>query len=347
MNTVFNNILTKIKENKKYKIFLILITILFILLICFYFSLTLSKTSNKQNVELFIYQDYDFNKVFSELKQNNILKENNFTFNFTSKILSYNKHIKAGRYVVEPNTSIIKLVKKLRTGSQTPVKIVISNCRTEWEFCKKITANLMISDTALHNQIMKMNFKYPNEIFYYVIPNTYEIYWNISAKKLLDKLANETKLFWSKKAQKLKLSGFNEKQIIIIASIVNEETNKDDEKSQIAGVYINRLKKNMLLQADPTVKFAVGDFSLKRIKGEHLQIDSPFNTYKNLGLPPAPICLPSIASIYSTLKYDKHDYIYFCAKEDFSGYHNFAATLQEHAANAIRYRKALNARGIN
>jgi UPF0755 protein len=175
------------------------------------------------------------------------------------------------------------------------------------------------------------------------IPNTYEFYWNTSADKFIERMYVEYKHFWSKsrlnKAQKIKLTP---EQVIILASIVEEETIKDDEKPTVAGVYLNRLHKNIRLQADPTVRFAVGDFEIKRILNKHLKIDSPYNTYKYAGLPPGPICIPTISSIDAVLNYKKHDYLYFCAKDDFSGYHAFAKTLKQHNINATKYRKALN-----
>jgi UPF0755 protein len=153
--------------------------------------------------------------------------------------------------------------------------------------------------------------------------------------------------FWEGKRQKqCALIGLTPVEVSTLASIVEEESQKKDERSTIAGVYINRLKKGMALQADPTVRFAWGDFTIKRIYEKYIQIDSPYNTYKNVGLPPGPICIPSISSIEAVLNYQKHEYIYFCAKEDFSGYHNFARTIAQHNENAKKYRKALSRAGI-
>ncbi|MDD2488473.1 MAG: endolytic transglycosylase MltG, partial [Bacteroidales bacterium] len=148
--------------------------------------------------------------------------------------------------------------------------------------------------------------------------------------------------FWRKREDKLKAIGYNKLEVLTIASIVEEETNMNDEKPIVAAVYINRLKKGMPLQADPTIKFALGDFTIKRIVGKMLGVESPYNTYRNLGLPPAPICIPSIASIDAVLNYEKNDYLFFCAREDFSGYHNFTSDIKEHYANARKYQAALN-----
>lgn len=179
------------------------------------------------------------------------------------------------------------------------------------------------------------------------IPNTYDIYWNITTDAFLDRMQKESKTFWNEertaKADKLKLTP---EQVITMASIIDEETSNDGEKPMIAGMYFNRLKADMPLQADPTVKFAIGDFSLKRIYNNMLFINSPYNTYKNTGLPPGPIRIPTIAGIDAVLNMVHHDYFYMCAKEDFSGKHNFAKTYSEHLSNAAKYSAALNNRGI-
>ncbi len=179
------------------------------------------------------------------------------------------------------------------------------------------------------------------------ISNTYEVYWAMSPEQFVSRMLKEQKRFWnSGRLAKAKLQGLTPNEVMTLASIVDEETNKDDEKPIVAGLYLNRLKRGMLLQADPTVKFALGEFELRRILYVHLQTDSPYNTYKYVGLPPGPIRIPSVAAIESVLNPAKHSYIYMCAKEDFSGYHNFASTLGQHNANARRYQQALNKMGI-
>jgi UPF0755 protein len=179
------------------------------------------------------------------------------------------------------------------------------------------------------------------------IPNTYEFYWNTSADEFFERMADEYKKFWTdERKQKAKNIGLSQSEVSILASIVELETQKKDERPTVAGVYINRLKKKMLLQADPTVVFALGDFTINRVLKIHLETDSPYNTYKYSGLPPGPIYLPSISSIDAVLNFENHDYIYFCAKEDFSGYHNFAKTLAQHNENARKFQQALNKRKI-
>ena len=179
------------------------------------------------------------------------------------------------------------------------------------------------------------------------IPNTYEVYWTMTPAQFVARMVKENDRYWNmSRKDKAKAQGLTPIEVITLASIVDEETNKDDEKPIVAGLYLNRLHRGMLLQADPTVKFALGQFELRRILYAHLNVDSPYNTYKYAGLPPGPIRIPSMAAIESVLNPTKHNYIYMCAKEDFSGYHNFASSLTQHNANARRYQQALNQRGV-
>ncbi|MEE1021119.1 MAG: endolytic transglycosylase MltG, partial [Bacteroidales bacterium] len=212
------------------------------------------------------------------------------------------------------------------------------------DFAKKVSEQLMITENDILLAIN--NEKNPANFFDKVVCNTYEVYWNISAESLIERLKKEADKWWESQENQVKKIGLSRHQIVVLASIVEEETNKNEEKPTIAGVYINRLEKDMLLQADPTVKYAVGDFTIKRVMYKHLQTESPYNTYLNKGLPPTAICLPEISSLKSVLNYQKHNYMFFCAKEDFSGYHNFAVTPNEHYRNAEKYKNALNKLGI-
>ena len=179
------------------------------------------------------------------------------------------------------------------------------------------------------------------------IPNTYEIYWNVSPERFMARMKQEYNRFWTEeRRKKAEALGLTPVEVSTLASIVEEESAVADEYPTIAGLYLNRLKAGMPLQADPTVKFAAGDFALQRILDKHLAIDSPYNTYKYAGLPPGPIRIPSIRAIDAVLNPAHHRYFYMCAKEDFSGRHNFAATLAEHNRNANRYRAELNRRKI-
>jgi UPF0755 protein len=193
------------------------------------------------------------------------------------------------------------------------------------------------------NEFLKKHHLNNKTIFTIFIANTYIFNWNTSAEQFFERMYKESEKFWNgNRTKKLKELNFSRLNAITLASIVEMESYRKNERPIIAGVYLNRLKKDMLLQADPTVIFAVGDFTIKRVLKKHLEFDSPYNTYKYSGLPPGPICIPSISSIDAVLDYDKNNYIYFCAKEDFSGYHNFATTFAQHINNAKKYQRALN-----
>ena len=321
----------------------IIALILIIGIICG-FSLLNKKVRNNESVSLYIYPSENYEKVLEKLEKNGVLEKEETAFSIFSKVKNLENNVKSGHYVIEPNTSQVDLVRTLANGLQTPVKLVINKARLKQDFAKKIANQLMLSENdillAIDNRENSQN------LFDNIVCNTYEVYWNISAEKLLERLEKEANKWWENQSNQLEKIGLSRHEVVVLASIVEEETNKNEEKPTIAGVYINRLKKDMLLQADPTVKYAVGDFTIKRVMYKHLQTESPYNTYLNKGLPPTAICLPEISSLKSVLNYQKHNYLFFCAKEDFSGYHNFAVTPNEHYRNAERYKNALNKLGI-
>lgn len=334
---------------KKHKIIFSIITFFAILCFCaviFVIFLLNDKTINKNNEYLFIYNNENFKQLSDTLEYRNVIKKNSISFRFFVHFMKLDKNIKVGHYLIKTNTPIFKAVRSLRNGEQEPIKVTINSFRTKEEFAKKISRKLLISEKEIIDYCDSLNYDYGNQIFFDILSDTYQFYWSASCNTVFNRLKNVSDKWWSKQENTLKQIGLDKKEVIIVASIVQQETTKNDEKPLIAGVYINRLKKDMLLQADPTVKFAVGDFSLKRIRLEHLRFDSPFNTYIYKGLPPAPICLPEMSSIEAVLHYTHHNYLYFCAKEDFSGYHNFATTLQEHNTNANKYHRALNQKNI-
>ncbi len=308
------------------------------------FSLLNKKVRNNESVSLYIYPSENYENVLEKLEKNGVIEKNETAFSIFSKVKNLENNIKSGHYVIEPKTSQVDLVRTLANGLQTPVKLVINKVRLKQDFAKKIANQLMLSENdillAIDNTSDSKNF------FDRVVCNTYEVYWNISAEKLLERLEKEANKWWENQSNQLEKTGLSRHEVVVLASIVEEETNKNEEKPTIAGVYINRLKKDMLLQADPTVKYAVGDFTIKRVMYKHLQTESPYNTYLNKGLPPTAICLPNVSSLKSVLNYQKHNYMFFCAKEDFSGYHNFATTPNEHYRNAEKYKNALNKLGI-
>jgi UPF0755 protein len=331
--------------NRKY---LMISLIVFGLLLCVTSLIGVSilnkKTINKESVELLIYPNDSYEKIVKDLEDKNVIDKNSNTFAFIAKLRGLKDGVKSGRYLIESQTTILDLVKKLDNGLQTPVKLVINKVRLHEDFAKKVSQQLMLSENDI---LLAINESEDSKNFFdRVIPNTYEVYWNISAQALIERLEKEADKWWENQESLMKKTGLSRHEIVVLASIVDEETNMSNEKPTIAGVYINRLKKDMLLQADPTVKYAVGDFTIKRVMYKHLQTDSPYNTYMYKGLPPTAICLPNVSSLKAVLNYEKHDYIFFCAKEDFSGYHNFARTPAEHYRNAERYKNELNKLGI-
>lgn len=305
------------------------------------------KLDGKKHEFFYIHTGADFAKVSDSLKAKNILMDEG-TFDWLANYKDYKDHIKPGKYLIADGMSNNELINMLKSGKQEPVKLVFNNVRTRFQLAGKIAKQLEADSVSIMNllndsiSLKKSDFTPDNAIVIF-IPNTYEMYWNTSAKQLFDRMNDEFKNFWNDgRKDKAKEAGFTPVQIEILASIVQEETAQYDEMSRIAGLYINRLHKGMKMEADPTVKFAVGDFAIKRVLKRHLEVESPYNTYRHTGLPPGPISLPDPRVIDKVLDYEKNDYIYMCAKEDFSGYHNFAKTASEHAANARRYQNALN-----
>ena len=267
-----------------------------------------------------------------------------------SKVFSY--HTRTGRYRVPTDMTCLQLYRLLRNGTQEPMNFVVPTSRTMNRLAAALSKSLMVDSaeiaTALTDSTYLATHGYTKAtIPALFIPNTYEVYWDISVDKLMERMERENNRFWTaERKAKAEACGLTREQVATLASIVDEETANDAEKPMIAGLYLNRLRMGMPLQADPTVKFAVGDFSLRRILNKHLKVESPYNTYLVEGLPPGPIRIASIAGLEAVLNHAEHNYLYMCAKEDFSGTHNFARTLSEHYANARRYVKALNARGI-
>ena len=257
-----------------------------------------------------------------------------------------------GRYAIKPSDNMRYLHRRLSMGYQTPVRLTIGSVRTLDRMARNVARQLMIDSTEV--AVLFNDTAYIHSIGYsketlpaLFIPNTYEVYWDMSAEDFMKRMQKEHKAYWNEeRMQKAQAIGLTPVEVATLASIVEEETANQAEKPMVAGLYINRLKKGMLLQADPTVKFSMQDFGLKRILYKHLEVDSPYNTYKHAGLPPGPIRVPSYQGLESVLNYTKHNYLYMCAKEDFSGTHNFAITSAQHAANARRYQQALNKRGI-
>lgn len=274
------------------------------------------------------------------------------SFSFLSKMMDYDQLVKPGLYLIEPGMTNVQVIRMLRSGNQTEVNVTFNNARLLVDLPEKITRNLEMTEgdfaeLILNDSIQKsLGFDSLTMIGMF-IPNTYKMWWNTTPEKLLERLKKEYDKFWSaerlKKAEEI---GLTPKEVSALAAIVQAETVKSDERPVVAGVYLNRLKRGYPLQADPTIVFAVQDFTIKRVLNKHLKTKSPFNTYLNKGLPPGPINMPSITSIDAVLNAVEHKYLYFCAKEDFSGYHNFATNLIDHNKNAAKFQRAMNKAGI-
>ena len=273
-------------------------------------------------------------------------------FEWVAARKKYPGSVKPGKYVIDKPISYNALINILRGGRQTPVNITFSRIRTLNELAGKIGGQIEADSSEIIEFLSDQRnyaddgFSKENVIAVF-IPDTYEFFWNTSARKLYTRMLKEYRKFWNdERTSKSELIGLTPVEVSILASIVDEEASKGDEKPRIAGVYLNRLRRGIPLQADPTVKFAVNDFTLNRILYKHLETESPYNTYKHPGLPPGPIGCPSVEGIDAVLNAEKHDYLYFAAKPDFSGYHNFSRTLSEHNRYASQYRRELNRRRI-
>lgn len=274
------------------------------------------------------------------------------SFSFLARLKNYDREVKAGMYQLEENMTNLEAIHLLRSGAETPVRLTFSNARFLHQLPSLFSKTLAFDSAEmacllLHDTTAACYGFAPETFISMFIPNTYEVYWTTSPMSLLDRMKREYDRFWTKeRLQKAKNLSMSPQEISTLASILQGETNKMDEANRIAGVYINRLRRGIPLQADPTLVYAIGDFNIKRILHKDKKFDSPYNTYKYRGLPPGPICLPSITALNAVLNYEKHKYLYFCAKEDFSGYHVFAKTLVEHNINARKFQRALNKRRI-
>lgn len=273
-------------------------------------------------------------------------------FRVLAQLTGYGHPVRAGRYDIGSGQSTLTVFRHLRNGHQAPVRLTIPVLRTNADLATFLGNNLRPDAKEFLQQLndsaaMARWGKTPATAVCLFIPNTYEIYWTSSVDEVMKRMQRESRLFWTEQRQaQAKSQQLTPDEVLTIASIVEQETAYNPEKPRVAGMYLNRLRSRMPLQADPTIKFALQDFTLKRILQKHLSVKSPYNTYRNAGLPPGPICIPSVSSIESVLRAERHPYIYMCAKEDFSGSHNFAVTYTEHQANAQKYADALDKAGI-
>ena len=344
--------MSKQKKWKKYLIaFFVVILVGFIALFVVWNEVFAAELHTKEGKEMRIYVNKDENLAdFIEHLETDSLVSKPRMFMFACRVLGLKptSNLPAGCYPVYPEMTHLQLIQRVQRGEQVPVKLTINYMRLPEQFASKVSNQLMLDSAEIMDYITdkermaELGYA-PEHLFALVIRNTYEVWWTVSVEKLMQRLKKENDAFWNAndrraKAEKL---GLTIPEVITLASIVEEETNYQPEKSRVAGLYLNRLRKGIRLQSDPTVKYALKDFKLNRILFEHLRVDDPYNTYMYAGLPPGPIRLPSVATIDAVLAAEKHNYIYMCAHPDFNGTHNFAVTLAEHNHNAAKYHVAL------
>jgi UPF0755 protein len=343
--------------NKKRRILGVLVLVLMLIgiaLMITAYTLVFASAMNlepEQTRHIHIRTGWDFAETMQMLKEEEILRYP-WAFEQLARQKKYPQLVRPGRFLVTSEMSNSDLVNLLRTGKQDPVNLIFNNIRTPEQLAGRVARQIEADSVSLihvfRDSTYHQKFGIPlHQIAMLFIPNTYEFFWNTSAKGFIERMHREYESFWNDERQeKLNSIRMSRAEVVTMASIIEMETSRNDEKARIAGVYMNRLRIGMRLQADPTLVFAHGDFSIRRVLNRHKLIDSPYNTYKYGGLPPGPIAFPSISSIDAVLNFETHDYFYFAAREDFSGYHNFARTYQQHLANARRYHRALNENNI-
>ncbi|GAF05649.1 hypothetical protein JCM21142_104394 [Saccharicrinis fermentans DSM 9555 = JCM 21142] len=341
----------RIKRMGLFFIVLVLIAVLFGGRFYRYINAANVDLSHVETPYIYIPNGASFSELKAILEGSGVIKDM-VSFEWVAQKKEYPNRIKGGRYKLEDGMSNNRLVNMLRSGKQEPVNVTFNNIRELERLAEIVGGKLMVDSAELMS--LFVNDEYIGTLGFdrytlpaLFLPNTYQLYWNTDARGFVKRMKREYDSFWtSEKQSKAREKGLTMIEVAILASIVDEETQMVDEKPMVAGLYLNRLKRGMRLQADPTLKYALGDFSIKRLLNADKEVDSPYNTYKYAGLPPGPVRIPSVAGLNAVLNAKSHKYLYMCAKEDFSGYHNFAKTLSQHNANAARYRRELNRRGI-
>ncbi len=310
--------------------------------------------TNDDKQFLYVPTGSTFDQLVEIIKRKKIVV-NTENFRWVAEQMNLLNNVLPGRYEIKSGMSNFELVGLLRSGKQTPLKIIINKFRTKEDFAFFISSKLEVNRDVFvellndESSLAKIGFT-PSTVMCCFVPNTYEFYWNTSANNFLDRMKKEYDLFWNEgRRGKAVQLGISVVDVCTLASILEEETNRNDERPTLASVYLNRLKKGMPLQADPTIKFAMGDFKIKRVIGKYIEEtkNSPYNTYRKQGLPPGPICTPSVGSIESVLQPTTTDYLYFCASVNKPNYHEFAITYAEHMKNARLYHQYLNNKGIH
>ena len=332
-------------------IFYIVLFAAFILTVALWAIVLRQNVRAHEPVRIFVPAGSDFNALVDTLESTGILRSRS-NFVVTSQLKSFGRTVKPGSYIIEPGMSNNNMVNLLRSGRQSPVNVTFNNIRTLDELAGRIGSQIE-ADSASLSAFFADEANYADDGFdvrtliSVFIPDTYQLYWSEDARGFYRRMLREYRNYWTEERKVMaEEQGLSPMEVSILASIVDEEASREDEKPRIAGVYINRLRQGMPLQADPTVKFAVNDFTLRRILNKHLEIDSPYNTYRYSGLPPGPIRCPSRTGIEAVLKAESHEYLFFVARFDGSGYHHFSRTLAEHNRYAASYRRELNRRRI-
>lgn len=311
----------------------------------------ISVSAENNNTSIYIPTGASFEQVLDTLNEH-LQIERPALLKWVAEKKGYPGSIKPGRYVITSNMSCTGLISLLRSGRQTPVKITFNNIRKLEQLAGRIGSQIEADSLQIISYLSDESNYSPDgfnraTIISLFIPNTYEFYWNTDAAKLYTRMLKEYKMFWNEdRLKKAENKNLKPVEVAILASIIDDEVVRKDDKPRIAGVYLNRLKRGMPLQSCPTIKFALNDFTITRVLFEYLEVDSPYNTYKHKGLPPGPVGCPSIEGIDAVLNAEDNDYLYFAAKADFSGYHNFSRTLAEHNRYANQYQKELDRRKI-
>lgn len=344
----------KRKIGKKTLVFIIIASILTIAATTFiagtlgykYYTVKISKIELAEEAYIYITPQDNAASIIKKIKE--IAPEARVSgFATLASHNNFDSRKRSGKYCIKDGDTMRDIYNRIVSRQQTPVRVTIPATRNIQQAIGAISRQIMADSAELaeytHPVAMSCFGYRQAETPAFFIPDTYEVYWDITAKDFFEKMASWNRKFWDdNRKAKAKAAGLTPIEVSILASIVDEETAKTAEMPTVAGLYINRLKRGIPLQADPTVKFAIGDPTRRRILKKDLEVNSPYNTYINTGLPPGPIRIPSKQAIESVLNYTKHNYLYMCAKEDFSGTHNFARTLSEHNNNAKRYQQALN-----
>ncbi len=328
-----------------------LIVIIALIVIFYSFIFGISVIPHAGGSTLYLPSGSTYSQVLDTLQSGLSIKKPEL-LDWLAKKKKYPERIKPGRYIIKQPVSINELVNILRSGRQSPVRVTFNNIRTLNQLAGKFgrqleVDSLRIMDFLADESNYASNGFRKETIISVFIPDTYEFYWNTDAEGVYQRMLKEYNRFWNTEREaKAKELGLTKTEVSILASIIDDEVTKKEDKPKIAGVYLNRLKRGIPLQACPTIKFAMNDFTITRVLKVHLQTDSPYNTYRYRGFPPGPIGCPSVEGLDAVLNAAKHDYLYFAAKADFSGYHNFSRTLSEHNRYAAEYQRELNRRKI-